>query len=59
LVRDTYNGKHPKRIKQARKAKKQLKTIANTQVREQERKMSEEQKTNYEKDFSLYKQAVN
>jgi len=59
LVRDTYNGKHPKRIKQARKAKKRLKTIANTQVRELERKMSEEQKTKYEKDFSLYKRAVN
>lgn len=59
LVRDTYNGKHPKRIKQARKAKKRLKTIANTQVRELERKMSEEQRLKYEKDFSLYKRAVN
>jgi IS5 family transposase len=59
LVRDTYNGKHPKRIKQARKAKKRLKTIANTQVRELERKMSEQQKAKYEKAFSLYKRAVN
>jgi IS5 family transposase len=59
LVRDTYNGKHPKRAKKARKAKKRLKTIANTQVRELERKMSEEQKMQYAKDFDLYNRAVN
>ena len=59
LVRDTYNGKHPRRIKQARKAKRRLKTIANTQVRELERKMSQEQMSKYEKDFNLYKRAVN
>jgi len=41
LVRDTYNGKHPKRAKQARKAKKRLKTIANTQLRELNTKMNE------------------
>jgi len=58
-VRDTYNGKHPKRAKKARKAKKRLKTIANTQVRELERKMSEEQKMQYAKDFDLYNRAVN
>jgi IS5 family transposase len=59
LVRDTYNGKHPKRAKKARKAKKRLKTIANIQLRELERKMSEEQKTRYAKDFELYSRAVN
>lgn len=59
LVRDTYNGKHPKRAKKARKAKKRLKTIANTQLRELERKMSEEQKKKYEKDFDIYTRAVN
>ena len=59
LVRDTYNGKHPKRAKQARKARKRLKTIANTQLRELERKMSEEQKERYSKDFKLYNRAVN
>ncbi len=59
LVRDTYNGKHPKRIKQARKAKKRLKTIANTQIRELERKMSQELKGKYEKEFDLFKRAVN
>lgn len=59
LLRDTYNGKHPKRAKQARKAKKRLKTIANTQLRELKRKMSEEQKKLYNNDIELYERAVN
>jgi IS5 family transposase len=59
LLRDTYNGQHPKRIKQARKAKKRLKTVANKQLRELERKMTEEQKMLYQKDIELYKRAVN
>ena len=46
LVRDTYNGKHPKRAKAARRAKKRLKTIANKQLRELDRKMTESQKYN-------------
>jgi IS5 family transposase len=33
LVRDTHNGKHPKRAKRAKKAKKRSKTIAVGQVR--------------------------
>ena len=28
MVRNTYNGKHPKRAKAARKSQRQLKTIA-------------------------------
>jgi IS5 family transposase len=59
LARDTYNGKHPKRAKAAKKAKKRLKTIANHQLRELERKMSEHQKKQYEKEFALYNRAVN
>ncbi len=59
LVRDTYNGKHPKRKKQANKAKRRLKTIANIQLRELERKMSESQKREYKEPLSLYKEAVN
>jgi IS5 family transposase len=39
LLRATYNGKHPKRAKQAAKAKKRLKTIANRQLRELDRKL--------------------
>ena len=59
LVRDTYNGAHPKRSKQAKKAKKRLKTIANKMLRELDRKMTEPQKTRYKNDMELYKRAVN
>jgi IS5 family transposase len=59
LVRATYNGKHPKRAKMARKAKKRLKTIANHQLRELANKMSESQKRQYEKDLGLYQRALN
>ena len=59
LVRDTYNGKHPKRVKQAKKAQKRLKTLANKQLRELERKMTEEQKIIYRHDLALFQLAVN
>ena len=39
LVRDTYNGNHPKRRKTANSAKRKLKTIAGRLVRELERKL--------------------
>jgi len=41
LVRDTYNGTHPKRKKRADDAKRKLKTIAGRLVRELERKLPE------------------
>ena len=59
LVMSTYNCKHPKRAKAARKAKKRLKTIANHQLRELVNKMSETQKKRYEKELALYQRAVN
>jgi len=59
LLRETYNGKHPKRIKQARKARKRLQTIANTQLRDLERKMNEHQRHPYSEKLDLYKRAVN
>lgn len=42
LVRDTYNGTHPKRRKKATASKRKLKTIAGRLVRELERKLPEE-----------------
>jgi len=39
LVRDTYNGTHPKRRKKANAAKRKLKTIAGRLVRELERNL--------------------
>jgi len=59
LLRDTYNSKHPKRAKQAKKAMRRLKSIANIQLRELERKMNDMQKQFYEKEFDLYRRAVN
>jgi len=59
LLRATYNGQHPKRVKQSKKAKKRLKTIANTLLRELDRKMSSAQKRLYKHDFELYQRAVN
>jgi IS5 family transposase len=58
LVRDTYNGKHPKRAKQAKKTKKRLETIAGSQVRELERKMDEYQKEFYKKELEKYKKVI-
>lgn len=55
LVRQTFNGRHPRRAKKARSAQRQLKTIASRQVRELERKMDESQLERYGKDLALYK----
>ncbi|MCL2101668.1 MAG: IS5 family transposase [Fibromonadales bacterium] len=59
LVREAYNGNHPKRRKRSRKAKKRLRTVANHQIRELERKMNDFQKAAHGKSLELYKRAVN
>jgi len=59
LLRDTYNGNHPKRVKQAKKARKRLKTIANIQLRDLERKMNDFQRNIFREQLGLYKRAVN
>jgi IS5 family transposase len=59
LLRDTYNGKHPKRAKQAKKALKRLRTIANGQLRDLERHMNPSQQAAHNDALELYKQAVN
>jgi IS5 family transposase len=59
LVRETCNGKHPKRAVASKKAKKRLKTIANAMLRELDRKMTEAQKSVYKEKMSLYRRAVN
>jgi transposase, IS5 family len=58
LVRDTYNSKHPKRAKQARKSQRQLRTIAMRLIRELERNFSEQQKAFYQSKMEVYKKAV-
>ena len=59
LLRQTYNGKHPKRVKQAKKSRKRLQTIANAQLRDLERKMDAHQRHFYGERLDLYKRAVN
>jgi len=59
LLRDSYNGKHPKRMKQAKKARKRLKTIANAQIRDLKRKMNEEQSAAYQEKLGLYLRVTN
>ena len=55
LLRDTYNGTHPKRRKKANAAKRKLKTIARRLVRELERKLPE---GNYTTELELYKKVL-
>lgn len=52
LVRATYNGMHPKRMKKANAAKRKLKTIAGRVVRELERNDSS---LKYEKELAIFK----
>ncbi len=59
LLRETYNSKHPKRAKQAKKARKRLQTIANAQIRDLERKMNGWYRLIFQRDLDLYKRAVN
>ena len=59
MVRNTYNGKHPKRAKMARKSQRQLKTIAMRLIRELERNFNEEQRAFYQPAIDLYTKVVN
>lgn len=59
LVRDTYNGKHPKRAKKAKKAQKHIKVIASRLIRELERNFSEQQLELYKNTLALYTKVVN
>ena len=58
LVRNTYNGKHPKRAKLARKSQRQLKTIAMRLIRELERNFTAEQQEFYRESMELYTKAA-
>jgi len=58
MVRNTYNGKHPKRAKTARKSQRQLKTIAMRLIRELERNFNTEQREFYKDLIKLYTKAV-
>ena len=55
LIRDTYNGTNPMRIKKARAAKRKLKTYAGRLVRELERELAEGMCT---KELAIFKQVL-
>jgi len=53
-VRDTYNAKHPKRRKKAKKAQQRLRVIAGRLLRELERKMDKDVYSRYKEELDLY-----
>ena len=53
LLRNTYNSNHLKRKKKARSSTRKIKTIAGRLIRELERKLSQQQLTNYKESFML------
>lgn len=55
LLRDTYNGTHPKRRKKANAARRKLKTIAGRLVRELERKLPP---GDYARELELFKKVL-
>jgi IS5 family transposase len=59
LLRDSYNGKHASRMKRAKKARKRLKTIANAQIRDVQRKMNVVQTAAYQDRLGLYSRVAN
>jgi len=59
LVRDTYNGNHPKRKKKARKASRKLKTIGGRVVRELMVKLPSNVLEQYHETLELYLRTLN
>lgn len=59
LARDTYNSKHPKRKKKAKKAQQKLRTIAGRQIRELERLLSGESLEKYTTELELFYKILN
>lgn len=58
LMRDQYNGNHPKRRKRANAAKRKLKTIAGVLVRELERKLPGEVFHIYKSEIELFNKVL-
>jgi len=58
LLRDSYNGAHPRRKKKAKKSQKKLKTIAGRLLRELERELPPEKLLLYKEELSLYKRVL-
>jgi IS5 family transposase len=54
MLRDTYNGKHPKRSKQAKKAVRHLRTLAGRQVRELYRLLPSERLEKHDETLTIF-----
>lgn len=59
LLRDTFNGKHPKRRKKAVAAQKKLRTLAGRLIRELERQLPHAIFQRYAQELELYQQVIN
>jgi len=59
LVRETYNRKHAKRVKKAKKADGKLKTIAGRLVRELERELPDCLLKRYQEELEFYHRILN
>lgn len=57
-LRDTHNGKHPKRRKKAKRALRKLRTWAGRLLRELERKLSKEQLAEHGEKLALFKRVL-
>ena len=58
LLRETHNAKHPKRMKNAKKAQQHLRILASRQVRELRRLLSEELQKKYKKQLEIYERIL-
>lgn len=58
LMKDQYNGAHPKRAKKARKARRKLKTLAGRLIRELQRELSDEGLEKYQSALAVYAQVI-
>lgn len=58
FLRDTYNGKHPKRRKKAKSAGRKLNTIAGRLLRELERKLPKEALSEHRGKLALYQKVL-
>jgi len=58
LLRNTYNGKHPKRRKKAKSSGRKLNTIAGRLLRELRRELPQRALSKYREDLELYKRVL-
>ena len=58
LMQKSYNGSHPSRATQAKKARSKIRTLAGRQLRELRRKLPVEVLQKYKQTFDIYERAI-